>query len=137
MVVAGLSTLYIANRHADDLVVDEYYRDGLAINRQLAKQERAQALGISSRLEISGRSVTAHVSGPVEAQALRLDLSHPLEADRDFSVPLTRVGPGTYRGELQEPVFPRWHWRLEPMQTGAWRLDGSLSPGDLDHATGR
>ena len=38
VVVAGLSTWYIAHRHADDLVVDEYYKSGLAINRQLEKK---------------------------------------------------------------------------------------------------
>jgi len=47
VVVAGLTTLVLANRHADDLVVDDYYKDGLAINRKLEKQQRADQQGIS------------------------------------------------------------------------------------------
>ena len=32
VVVAALTTMYIAHKGADDLVVDEYYKEGLAIN---------------------------------------------------------------------------------------------------------
>ncbi len=50
VVVAGFVTLYIANRHADDLVVDDYYKDGLAINQQLEKKAQAEAAGLSASL---------------------------------------------------------------------------------------
>ena len=60
VVVAGLSTLYIANRHADDLVVDDYYKDGLAINRQLEKKQRANVLGITAQLTIGVCDMTGH-----------------------------------------------------------------------------
>ena len=38
VVVAGLTTWWIAAHKADSLVVDDYYKEGLAINRQLRKQ---------------------------------------------------------------------------------------------------
>jgi hypothetical protein len=136
VVVAGLTTLVLANRHADDLVVDEYYKDGLAINRKLEKQHRAEQQGIAARFEFSGSSVAVAVSGPVVAPRLSLLLSHPLESDRDFRVELTRVAPGQYRGNLEQAVAARWHWTLELPASEGWRLDGSITAADLSQADG-
>jgi hypothetical protein len=136
VVVAGLTTLVLANRHADDLVVDDYYKDGLAINRKLEKQQRADQQGISARFEFSSQSVAVTVSGPVVAPRLSLLLSHPLESDRDFRVELSRVAPGHYVGTLEQAVTPRWHWTLEMPGTDGWRLDGSIAATDISHADG-
>ena len=136
VVVAGLTTLVLANRHADDLVVDEYYKDGLAINRKLEKQQRAEQQGISARFEFSGPGVDVTVSGPVDAPGLSLLLSHPLESDRDFQVELSRVAPGRYRGTLEQAVAPRWHWTLELPGGDGWRLDGSIAASDITPTNG-
>ncbi len=131
VVVAGLSTLYIANRGADDLVVDEYYKDGLAINRQLEKKQRSIDLGITADLGLSDGYVTVKTSGPVTADTLSLLLSHPLESDRDFSVELRRIAPGIYQALLPADVAPRWHWTLTLAQAGGWRLDGDIEQRNL------
>jgi len=131
VVIAAFVTLYIATRHADDLVVDEYYKDGLAINRQLAKQEAARELGYSARLTVLGERIEVETTG-IEGQAnLRLQLSHPLEADRDFTVQLTRTGPAHYAADLPASVASHWHWILDAGEDGSWRLDGSLEPGNV------
>ena len=134
VVIAGFITLYIANEHADDLVADEYYKNGLAINRQLEKKNRAAELGITARLQLSGREITAHISGSVNANDLRLKLSHPLEADRDLAVPLIRMQPGVYIGSSESVMAGRWHWILENRDTPGWRLDGSVILDPADNA---
>ena len=126
VVVAGLSTVYIASKHADDLVVDEYYKDGMAINRQLEKKEYARELGIAAQLKFSAHSVAVTVTGEVNNNTLYLRLSHPLEADQDFTVELTAVEPGFYAGILQREIMARWHWTLENGDERAWRLDGTV-----------
>ncbi len=131
VVVAAVATLVIANRGADDLVVDEYYKNGLAINRQLEKKQRAETLGIAADLVVDGRSVVVQTRGPVQSDTLQLRLSHPLEADRDFSVALEDFGSGIYRGTLQQPVALRWHWILQSAGDEPWRLDGTLDASDF------
>lgn len=75
-----------------------------------------------------------HVTAPSEPDTLDLLLSHPLEADRDFTVVLRRTGPGMYRGDLAAAVAPRWHWTLELPGAEGWRLDGSVASHDLGNA---
>jgi uncharacterized protein len=131
VVVAGITTVVIANRGADDLVVDEYYKDGLAINRKLEKKERAEALGISASLQVTDTDILVTTNGPVDAQQLELLLSHPLEADQDFRVMLVQSVPGEYRGRLSAAIAPRWHWALVYQGESPWRLDGSLAASDI------
>lgn len=136
VVVAGITTVVIANRGADDLVVDDYYKEGLAINRRLEKKERAEALGIGATLEISGMDILVRTTGPIESHQLQLLLSHPLESDRDFRVMLVQSLPGEYRGRLQASIAPHWHWALVNDDGQAWRLDGSITAADLREASG-
>lgn len=131
VVVAAFATLFIANRHADDLVVDEYYKDGLAINRRLEKNERAGELGISVQLQLHHNEILASTSGPVQDAQLRLRLSHPLESSRDLELTLSRYADGEYSAQLPAVVEPRWHWTLDAGQDSGWRLDGSLTAADF------
>lgn len=128
VVVAGLTTLYIANSGADDLVVTDYYKNGLEINEQLEKQQQATALGLSAEVSWhSSNRVVAHVTGDQDEHTLMLLLSHPLEADKDISVPLIRLSPGQYQGSATlTSTGHKWLWRLEPAQNPSWRLDGEL-----------
>ena len=131
VVVAGLITFYIANRHADDLVVDDYYKEGLAINRQLAKKQRAADLGITAKLLIQEGTLRLWSTGPIHDPVLRLRLAHPMEADRDFQISLARRKDGSYSAPLAAPVAAHWHWILDSGESSEenseWRLDGSLN----------
>lgn len=134
VVVAALTTVYIANRHADDLVVDEYYKDGLAINRELAKIDRASVLGIHVELQLRDGLVQANVRGPVSDARLSLQLSHPIEADNDLELSLLRIGEGLYSAPLPNVVKSRWHWVIESTAGERWRTDGVLQPHDFSNA---
>jgi hypothetical protein len=134
VVVASLYTMYLAAIGSDDLVVDDYYKVGLAINRQLEKKQLSAELGISAELAFSRGRVTVEVDGPVDSAQLRLRLSHPLEADQDFALVVTRTGDGIYMGELPAAIGPKWHWTLELPEADGWRLDGSVTDRDIVNA---
>lgn len=135
VVVAGINMVFIAHEGADDLVVDEYYKEGLAINRRLEKKQRAGELGITARLSVTGDEIIVRIEGPVEAERLTLLLSHPLESNRDFEIAVVQSTPGQYLGRLSAPVAQRWHWSLENQGEPTWRLDGSFT-ADAFSATG-
>ena len=54
-VIAGLTTVYIAFDEPDGLVVDDYYKEGLAINQTLARDQRAAQLGLSALVTPGGK----------------------------------------------------------------------------------
>jgi hypothetical protein len=140
VVIAGFTTLYIANIHSDDLVVDDYYKNGLAINRVLEKNAKAQALGIEAQLHFSEVAeiwqVEVHITGPEPNSELNLSLSHPLEADQDFSVQLLNSEEDVYTAYLPRPVAAHWHWIIESKGSTPWRLDGSIDNSDFDNEPG-
>jgi len=131
VVFASLVMVFIASRGADDLVADDYYRTGLAINRRLEAQRLAEALEVSARLRFEAGSVRADIVAPTDPLALILLLSHPMEADRDIELILRRISPGHYAAPLGTQIAPRWYWSLAPRDAGAWRLDGVVQAADL------
>ena len=123
-VVASLYTLIIANQYADDLVVDDYYKEGLAINRQLKRQNEARMLELKATFTSQQRQLDIQLEGPIEASQLRLLLSHAMESDQDFAVPVQQIGRGHYRVLLPQVLKGRWHWTLDEGVSSHWRLDG-------------
>lgn len=124
VVIAAITTMVIAVRGSDDLVVDEYYKDGLAINRQLERDERARERGYAADLAIDEGAVTVMTQDLPAVAELRLRLSHPMEADRDISVNLRRSGPESYAASLPVPVGDNWHWLLDAGDGSDWRITG-------------
>lgn len=123
-VIASLYTLIIANQYADDLVVDDYYKEGLAINRQLKRQNEARVLELKATFTSQQRQLDIQLEGPIEASQLRLLLSHAMESDQDFAVPVQQIGRGHYRVLLPQVLKGRWHWTLDEGVSSHWRLDG-------------
>jgi hypothetical protein len=131
-VVAGLITLYIATVNRDTLVKDNYYKEGLALNQDLARSRRAVELGISAELAYdpgSGQVALTTTGLPPEAQRLTLVLLHPTLANQDLDTVVTRAPDGRYLGRLP-PLGPA-HWRVQLMPEGEdWRIETRLSiPG--------
>ena len=111
-------------------MADDYYQSGLAINRELGLLERASQLGMSARVAIRGRDIIVELRGSPAPPALRLFLSHPLDADQDAVFTLASIGPGLFQARLEQPLQYRWLWKLQPLGVDAqssWRLDGELT----------
>ncbi len=135
VVVAGVATFIIAYHGADDLVAADYYKNGLAINQRLEKEDNAQALGLTATLQLLPDRVLVQLEGHSDSSKLHVFLSHRMEADKDIDLILRRTGAGDYIGRLDQPLFGSWHWSIEPVglepvsaqPTGAenWRLNGT------------
>jgi hypothetical protein len=120
VLVAGAATAWIAFASADGLVAEDYYRQGLGINRQLAREDAARRLGITGevRLQAGRIEVTLHGTAP---EALFVHLAHATRAGYDVRLRLPPTAAGAYAAEL--PAMPPGRWRIvieDPR--GAWRI---------------
>jgi hypothetical protein len=120
VVVAGLVTAWLAVRSDDGLVADDYYKQGLAINRVLSRSEAAARRGIRAELRLTGSRVRVLLS-EAGSGPLTLQLAHPTRAGMDQRLELIMVAPGVYEGLLQSIQPGRWHVVLE---RSGWRLAG-------------
>lgn len=132
VVIAAITTMIIAVRGSDDLVVDDYYKDGLAINRQLERDERARRRGYTAHLAITEDTVTVLTEDLPAVAELRLRLSHPMEADRDIRIDLRRSGPERYAARLPVSVGDNWHWLLDAGESSDWRITGTTGGATTD-----
>ncbi len=120
VVVAGLFTAWLAVRSDDGLVVDDYYKQGLAINKTLRRSETAERLGITAELHLVDGRVRVRL-GAAASGPLTLQFVYPTRAGMDQQVKLSMVRPGVYEGQVQPLRAGRWHVFLEQRD---WRLAG-------------
>lgn len=119
VLVAGAATMWIAFASADGLVAEDYYRQGLAINKRLAREDAARQLGISAEVEhTSTLKVVLQGAAP---EALFVHLAHATRAGHDVRLRLSQTRSGIYETEL--PALPAGRWRIaieDPR--GTWRI---------------
>ncbi|MCE0732891.1 FixH family protein [Halomonas sp. G15] len=135
----SLVYLTLSIRYYDGSVGGDYYKRGLAINEQLAKQEHAQELGLKARLRVDNRTgdVVVDLEGPRQPDRLHLALIFPTDSDFDRELTLEHVREGRYVTTLDEPLRHRWYLQLQPEagEGAEWRLTGEGSfPSDDEAA---
>ena len=118
-VLAGLATWWIAASGADGLVAEDYYKQGLAINKVIAREARARELGISARLEIGGGRIRVRLEGAAP-EALFVHLAHRTRAGFDQRLRLARAGEA-YEAEMAPLAPGGWRVLIEDPQA-SWRI---------------
>ena len=124
VVVAGVATAVIAFRGADGLVADDYYKQGLGINRQIARDEAARELGIAGRVQLEkGVARLSLRSASALPDRLTLRLAHPSRASEDRVLYPARTADGAWEAPLQPLPAGRW---LVIVETAQWRVSASI-----------
>ena len=125
-VVAGLTTVWIAFQSADGLVVGDYYKEGLAINQTLARDDAARALALAATLKAEDGTLTLTLSGRMKTYPgqLTLSLAHPTHQGMDHTLTFHHAGGGHYRAALPAMSPGKWHAQL--VDASSWRLSGVL-----------
>jgi len=127
-ILAGIFTLVLAFRTEDGLIAEDYYAQGLAINRMLRRDERARDLGLRALVTFSNARIRVALQGQAPLE-LRLRLVHPVRAGKDQSVVLRRVGPDAYEGSFAPRDGEKRRLVLEDAAS-TWRLTGSWNGRD-------
>ena len=130
VIVAGVITTVMAFSTSDGLVASDYYKQGLMINKTLARDQAALRHRLAATGVLEDGRVRLVLSGDLAPRTLNLRLVHPTRAGLDHHVVLTQVQPGRYEGPLALSagvVQPAQGW-LVTLEQGDWRLTGSWSP---------
>lgn len=128
VVVAGAVTAYLAVSSNDGLVDDDYYKQGLAVNKLTARDQQALVLGVQADVMqgVDGAQIRVLLRGKpdfVLPDLLTLRIIHPTRGGADQTMLLRADGAGSYTARLASRLAGRWHVALED-ETGQWRLTG-------------
>lgn len=135
VVLASLYTGMLAMRGADKVVAEDYYKQGLMINKDIQRDAKARELGLSAviTLDQAAGRLTMLLSGnqtlPDTVQLSLASSGAKVTSVTEVIRRLTmqQVAPGKYQGELTVPAksslntVKLLHVKVE---TTEWRLTG-------------
>lgn len=125
-VIGGVSTVIIATHHKPEMVVDDYYKKGKAINSDLTLLKNAQQLKISALIRQSNNELIISLKGLNDNSPIKLFLFHSTLADRDIAQLLTADGRGNFHFSSNTDLTGKWQLRIEPFDK-KWRLQKTVT----------
>lgn len=132
-VIAGITTLIIANTDADTVVVDDYYKKGKSINMDIRKYKLAKKLGVRFDFKITDSEIILKPTG-IEKNfpMLNVHFYHSTLSERDFDLKLTADGNGLYRQMIDNPINGKWRISISPFDD-KWRMQMLTSLPQADY----
>ena len=127
VIVAGIHTTWLAFVKQDALVVDDYYKQGKAINQDLRRDRVAASLNMALHMayDAAAGQLVGTISSLGQAQGgkLTLKLVHSTQPDKDMVLELRPDGQGKFSVDLPMLERARWQVLVEGEQRD-WRLHG-------------
>ena len=126
VVVASLTSAWLAVKSDDGVIAEDYYKQGLEINKRhpLMTPDPARSLGATITVSARGE-VRALLEGLVDApRELRLELARPGLAGGREIVVLRPDADGEYVGELAWQAPGRW---IVTLESSEWRLPTTVA----------
>lgn len=127
VLAAGCAVAYLAFTRPDAMVVDDYYRQGKAINQDLRRDRVAESRAIEAELVYEGdgqilRGTLAAAAQPLPGP-IHLQLVHPTLPGKDIRLDVVADADGKWSAPLSALEATRWTVQIEG---GArdWRLAG-------------
>ena len=133
-VIAGAVTIWLAVTTSDGLVVDDYYKQGLAINQVLRRDMRAADYRLEATLNVllDQGLIRLDLNKGMLAeypQTLQISLRHATSDDSDVSIELMHGQYSQYIGYLKQSL-PAGAWYIE-LGNDDWRLNARSRLEDL------
>ena len=127
-VIMGVVMISLAIKSDTGLVIDDYYKKGKQINRVLARDQAAAAMGLSASINLDSETRIVRIqleanSNLITNEEISLGLYHSTRAGMDQNLVMRTTGIRTYETKFVELAKGRWHLQVE---TETWRLTGSL-----------
>ncbi|MFZ6767180.1 FixH family protein [Undibacterium sp. Di26W] len=135
VVCASLITGYIAMHGADKVVAEDYYKQGLMINKDIQRDAKARELQLQATIKadfLTGK-IQLQLSGKGRlSDTIQLSLANAATGGNTVSevirrLPLQQISPGMYEGDMKTlsnftaGSVKLFHLKLE---TSDWRMTG-------------
>ncbi len=123
-ILACMFLIYLAVGTKDTLVRDNYYKDGLAINQELAWDKKAVNMDIRLEMTVKGNTaqltiINSRLDLP---NSLIMKFSHPTLQELDRDSLLQRNGQEkTYQGFIENLTEGRYYLQVESLEQ-QWRV---------------
>ena len=123
-VIGGIFTIILAVQSDDGLVVDDYYKNGLAINRTLERDNMAKQNNLSATLQLEPnapqfRLILQAAEGFKFPDRLQAQFLNASRNGFDQVVEVTRQEQANYTGPTPRLIRGKWHLLIE---TNDWRI---------------
>lgn len=123
-VIGGIFTIYLAIESDDGLVVDDYYKRGLEVNKVLDRDHAASDYQLKANLEISRSNPVFSIvlEGNTKFKLpdeIKVSFLHPTRKGLDHHLVLKKDNTNSYRGSTPPLVQGKWYIQIE---TNEWRL---------------
>ncbi len=130
-VIMGVVMIWLAIDTDDGLVADDYYKQGLEINRVISRDKKAAELGLSAIIEFdnSVRIIKLQFDkGLLESfpKSLPLQLQHATRENSDRTVLLDHGIGDQYIGHLKQPISEGiWYFEISDKNDAdsGWKLN--------------
>lgn len=128
-VLLGIALVSISILYKDDMVVDDYYRQGKEINRILDRDKTAASMGLSAIARFNRDEGKVEVvfrarSGFRHPDSIKLKMIHATRSDLDYELLLPHLGDGRYIQNVSSPAQGKWYLQIGD---DVWRITGHMS----------
>ena len=117
-VIMGVVMIWLAVDTDDGLVADDYYKQGLEINRVIVRDKKAAELGLSAVIEFDNKDkvISLRFSKgelPSYPETLQLRFQHATRANSDVAVIMNHGIDNQYIGNINEALTEGiWYFEI-------------------------
>lgn len=122
----AVQAVYVMNKASPDLVIDDYYTEGKAINMNLAKYREAASRNLQGEILVAAnKAIVNFVPNKILTDTLVLEFVHSTFKAKDFTVTAHRSGEAMFVAELPVTLEGKWHLVIHDEQQD-WKMRAQI-----------
>lgn len=114
----------ITSSNQPEIIVDDYYKKGKAINQELTLYKAFADSGIELKVRL--RNDRFEIQSNETLTALKVSLVHSTQGKRDLEFTVTAASNGIYGKTLEDFAAGNWSLFIQPMDD-SWKVKQKIS----------
>ncbi len=108
----------VAISGSDDVVSDNYYKEGRMLSQEFTSEEYAQSIGLSGKviIDVASSEIFITLNQVIDEQELHVYLSHPVKSSLDQRLRVKKISDSRFRADLPASLNGRWYVRVTAME---------------------